>query len=178
MRRRQKKRNATSQAVLALRKFLGLTQIQFARKIKVVPLTVVRWENRLPPTGETLLELADIASKLSAGFGGLVHKGVVIRSKRHGVEDDRGQRPYTMEERFQMQEIRNTFLGLWVEEQRAKLKRFDIDLKMVPLGVALPPLLPTVLPPPLLPTVLPGVRKFRYRDSVEEKSDDSPVPKA
>jgi transcriptional regulator with XRE-family HTH domain len=56
-------RNAASRAVLNLRTTLGQTQQSFATDIKTALTTVSRWEGRLPPHGETLLRLRDVAEK-------------------------------------------------------------------------------------------------------------------
>lgn len=53
-----------SDAVAALRKRMGLTQPQFAALLKVTLVTVARWETTRPPSGDTLIVLRRLSSKL------------------------------------------------------------------------------------------------------------------
>jgi transcriptional regulator with XRE-family HTH domain len=71
MKKHQTRRNATSRAIIALRRAYGMTQTTFAVDVlKIAVATVARWETSHPPTGKTLLKLADIArERASTLFG-------------------------------------------------------------------------------------------------------------
>lgn len=61
---RDSRRDPASEAVIALRKAMGMTQQKFAVKAMECAVTTVgRWESFLPPHGETLLTLARVARK-------------------------------------------------------------------------------------------------------------------
>jgi transcriptional regulator with XRE-family HTH domain len=49
------------EAVIALRRALGLTQQQLSEAMKVTVVTVCRWETVRPPSGLSLVRLADFA---------------------------------------------------------------------------------------------------------------------
>jgi transcriptional regulator with XRE-family HTH domain len=69
MGRHRTKRKEASNAVVALRKLLGVTQQQFASEVlKVAISSVARWETKDPPHGETLIQLADIAERNGVGL--------------------------------------------------------------------------------------------------------------
>ncbi len=63
-REKRDERNPASRAVIDLRERLKLTQQRFAVEIMdcAVP-TVGKWETSSPPTGSTLLRLADVAER-------------------------------------------------------------------------------------------------------------------
>jgi transcriptional regulator with XRE-family HTH domain len=58
---RKKNRTSQQQAVVSLRKSLGLTQRELAAALKVTVTTVCRWETSRPPSGAHLRELARFA---------------------------------------------------------------------------------------------------------------------
>jgi transcriptional regulator with XRE-family HTH domain len=65
-------RHPASAALIALREALGMSQQRLAVEILHVSIsTVGRWESFEPPTGETLLRLADIAR--SNGLDGIAN---------------------------------------------------------------------------------------------------------
>lgn len=74
MRKTSRKRQPASEAVIALRKHMGLTQQRFAVEILLTSITTIaRWETGRPPRGEMLLKLSSAAEKqrrpdLSATF--------------------------------------------------------------------------------------------------------------
>src|SRR5712691_930163 len=64
MERHEKRRHAASDAVIALRQALGLTQQELAVKLlKSAITTVARYETSNPPRGDVLLRFATIAEK-------------------------------------------------------------------------------------------------------------------
>jgi transcriptional regulator with XRE-family HTH domain len=68
----EKQRNATSQAVVNLRKAMGKTQQEFAVFVLDCAIsTLARYETSDPPRGEALLKLAEVAS--SNGLDGLAN---------------------------------------------------------------------------------------------------------
>lgn len=57
-----KKRHPASEAVLALRHAMDMTQVEFAvHVLHTTPTTVARYETNNPPHGEALIRLARIA---------------------------------------------------------------------------------------------------------------------
>src|SRR4051794_29254 len=65
MRRREKPRDIASDALIALRTAMGLTQQDFAVKVmdNAAVSTIGRWETHGPPRGDTLLRFAQIADE-------------------------------------------------------------------------------------------------------------------
>jgi transcriptional regulator with XRE-family HTH domain len=63
MKKHQKPRTETSEAVRALRKELGLTQQGLAGALKTAISTCARWEGGWPPGGRSLLQLAKLADR-------------------------------------------------------------------------------------------------------------------
>ena len=60
-----KPRHRLSEKLVALRGALGKTQPEFADLLGVSPVTIARYETSSPPSGITLLQLADIAEQHS-----------------------------------------------------------------------------------------------------------------
>jgi transcriptional regulator with XRE-family HTH domain len=50
-----------SAALVKLRRFLGETQVQFAKRMNVTPVSIHRWETSSPPTRDTLQKIYEIA---------------------------------------------------------------------------------------------------------------------
>jgi transcriptional regulator with XRE-family HTH domain len=59
----KKRRTPVQEAVLALRKQLGLTQQQLAVAMNVTVVTVCRWETSRPPSGFSLVQLMMFARR-------------------------------------------------------------------------------------------------------------------
>jgi transcriptional regulator with XRE-family HTH domain len=81
-------RTAVQQALIELRRQLGITQLQLALKVDVTPTTTARWETTHPPRGPTLERIASFAE----GQGALVWAKVfrdVLGQQRHDVRYQR-----------------------------------------------------------------------------------------
>jgi transcriptional regulator with XRE-family HTH domain len=61
MPQKPRKSTPTQKAVIALRRELGMTQQQLSEAMKVTVVTVCRWETVRPPSGLSLVRLADFA---------------------------------------------------------------------------------------------------------------------
>ncbi len=86
-------RHPISQAVLELRKAMGMTQTTFAIKVlKMAVSTVARFETSTPPRGDVLIKLAAIAHDC-----------------------------YTREQWTQFSQLRNTFRDAYIAEVQQKL---------------------------------------------------------
>jgi transcriptional regulator with XRE-family HTH domain len=93
---REKQRNETSSAVIALRKAMGMTQQRFAvEALNVAIATVARYETSHPPRGEVLLKLAGIAKQNASGNPINIAQPLI--------------------------DLSDTFLGLYIEEVRSNL---------------------------------------------------------
>src|SRR5215469_12905886 len=63
MPRNARKSTPVQKALMALRKALGMTQQQLSEALKVTVVTVCRWETVRPPSGLSLVRLADFATE-------------------------------------------------------------------------------------------------------------------
>jgi transcriptional regulator with XRE-family HTH domain len=61
-----KPRTALQQALVALRRHLGITQLQLALELNVTPGTTARWETTQPPRGRALEQIANFAERRGA----------------------------------------------------------------------------------------------------------------
>jgi DNA-binding transcriptional regulator YiaG len=91
-RKTDKPRDEASQAVIALRNALNMTQQEFAvEAVKTSIGTVAVWETNRPPRGDALLKLADVAwnygqTGLSDRFETLFLEDVVPRLRSLGID--------------------------------------------------------------------------------------------
>jgi transcriptional regulator with XRE-family HTH domain len=65
-RRASRPRTAVQQALIELRRQLGITQLQLARELDVTPITTARWETSQAPRSNALKRIAEFAERRGA----------------------------------------------------------------------------------------------------------------
>jgi transcriptional regulator with XRE-family HTH domain len=83
-----KPRTGVQQALIEMRRQLGITQLELARVLDVTPTTTARWETTHPPRGPALQRIAEFAE----GRGALVWAEVFRKALAEQREDARYQR--------------------------------------------------------------------------------------
>ena len=83
----RKLRTAVQQALVDLRRRLGMTQLELAAALDVTPVTVARWETAYPPRENGLSKLAEFADSrgeliYASIFNGALEQAEEIRYHR------------------------------------------------------------------------------------------------
>jgi transcriptional regulator with XRE-family HTH domain len=81
------------EAVIALRKELGLTQQQLSEAMKVTVVTVCRWETVRPPSGLSLVRLAEFARQSGNDRIAGIFQSVIFETyhKSYGFVPEKGR---------------------------------------------------------------------------------------
>jgi transcriptional regulator with XRE-family HTH domain len=114
-----KPRTAVQQALVELRRQLGITQLQLALELGVTPTTTARWETTHPPRGPALQRIAQFADGRGALVWAEVFRGAMVEQR----DDTRYQRGVYPNEDPQLDladAVRNVSRAVWLfgDEER------------------------------------------------------------
>jgi transcriptional regulator with XRE-family HTH domain len=115
-------KNETSAALTRMREYLGLTQEQFAQRLRVATTTVARWESSHPPRGKTLERLYRFAQRNGPAVTADTFLRQITREKEH---EYRRYRTAQIIDAGNVQDLRMVLLALWqLEDSHGRVDPF------------------------------------------------------
>jgi transcriptional regulator with XRE-family HTH domain len=108
-----KPRTAVQQALVELRRQLGITQLQLALELDVTPTTAARWETTHPPRGPALERIARFAEERGALVWARVFRES-LAEQRDDVRYQRAVQPFEEPHVDLMQAFGNVSRAVWM----------------------------------------------------------------
>ena len=107
-----KPRTAVQQALVALRRHLGITQLQLALELNVTPGTTARWETTHAPRGRALQQIADFAERRGALVWTQTFRAALAEQSKD-LRYQRSLNPVDDTHSYLEAAIRNVYLAVW-----------------------------------------------------------------